>query len=172
MEKEGSSPGGDGSVPVKAAFGQLAVAVAVITTLDGSEPHGCTGMAWAEHASPPLLLTTLRSDGRTRQLVAATGRFGVNVLAEQQTDHVHRFAARLRTPASRFDGIPFRFGARLAVPLLEGCVASFECEVADIHPFGGHDIVVGRVAWASARDGGHPLVHCDGALWSLRRTGG
>ncbi|MGH3166169.1 MAG: flavin reductase family protein, partial [Trebonia sp.] len=60
----------------------------------------------------------------------------------------------------------------LAMPLLDGCVASFECEVADIHPFGGHDIVVGRVAWASAKSGGRPLVHYGGALWSLRRIGG
>ena len=49
---------------VQAGFGRLAVAVAIITTLDNGRPHGCTGMAWAEHATLPLLLTTLRSGGR------------------------------------------------------------------------------------------------------------
>jgi flavin reductase (DIM6/NTAB) family NADH-FMN oxidoreductase RutF len=56
---------------IRAGFGRLAVAVAVITTLEDGRPHGCTGMAWAEQVTPPLLLTTLRTGGRTRELVEA-----------------------------------------------------------------------------------------------------
>lgn len=144
------------------------MAVVVITTFDDGQPHGCTGMAWAEHVSPPLLLTTLRSNGRTRQLVAATGQFSVNVLAEQQVDHVSRFATKTRAKCSRFDGVPVRPGAVLGLPLLDGCAACFECEVVHIYPFGSHDIVVGRVASASHEDDRRTLVHCDGALWSLQ----
>ena len=157
---------------IRAGFGRLAVAVAVITTFDDGQPHGCTGMAWAEHASPPLLLTTLRAGGRTRELVRAAGRFGVNVLSEEQRAHVGKFAARSPEPGARFSGVPFSPGPVLGLPVLDGGVASFECEVEDSYPFGGHDIVVGRVAWASAVGEGRPVVHCDGHLWGLREAGG
>lgn len=119
---------------IRTGFGRLAVAVAIITTLDDGRPHGCTGMAWAEHATPPLLLTTLRSDGRTRELVGAARQFGI--------------------------------------PVLDGCLVSFECAVEDIYPFGGHGIVVGRVAWASAAGEEWPVVHYDGHLWGLREADG
>jgi flavin reductase (DIM6/NTAB) family NADH-FMN oxidoreductase RutF len=155
---------------IKAGFGKLAVAVAIITTLDDGQPHGCTGMAWAEHATPPVLLTTLQSGGRTRELVAAVRRFGVNVLSGEQQRYVRQFAARSAEPGGRFQGAPFSPGPVYGVPLLDGCVASFECEVQGIYPFGGHDIVVGRVAGAFAADAGRPVIHYNGRLWGLRET--
>ena len=153
---------------IRAGFGRLAVAVAVITTFDDGRPHGCTGMAWAEHAAPPLLLTTLQAGGRTRELVGAAGRFGVNVLSEKQRARVGKFAARSPQPGARFSGVPFSPGPVYGLPVLDGCVASFECEVEDIYPFGGHDIVVGRVAWACAVGEGWPVIHYDGRLRGLR----
>jgi 3-hydroxy-9,10-secoandrosta-1,3,5(10)-triene-9,17-dione monooxygenase reductase component len=155
---------------VRAGFGRLAIGVAVISTLDDKRPHGCTGMAWAEHAAPPLILTTLRTGGRTRELVGATGLFGVNVLSEQQRELARAFAARSAEPGDRFSGASYAPGPVRGVPLLDGCAASFECEVEDIYPFGGHDIVVGTVRWAAAGEG-LPLAHCDGHLWGLRETG-
>lgn len=157
---------------IRAGFGRLAVAVAVITALDDAAPHGCTGMAWAEHPAPPLLLTTLRAGGRTREVVGAAGRFGVNVLSGEQQALAGQFAARSAGPGARFAGVPFSAGPALGVPVLDGCVASFECEVSDIYPFGGHDIVVGRVAWASAAGQGEPAVYYDGRLRGLREAAG
>jgi flavin reductase (DIM6/NTAB) family NADH-FMN oxidoreductase RutF len=118
--------------------------------------------------APPLLLTTLRTGGRTRELVEAVRRFGVNVLSEEQRAYAGRFAARSKEPGARFAGVPFSPGPACGVPLLDGCVASFECEVEGIYPFGGHDIVVGRVASARWADEGWPVVHCGGRLWELR----
>lgn len=161
----------DQALTIRAGFGRIAVGVAIITTLDDGQPHGCTGMAWAEHATPPLLLTTLRTGGRTRELVGAVRWFGVNVLSEEQQSHVGKFAARSPEAGGRFAGVPFTPGPAYGVPLLDGCLASFECEVEDIYPFGGHDIIVGRVAWASAADEGRPVVHYDGHLWGLRESG-
>jgi flavin reductase (DIM6/NTAB) family NADH-FMN oxidoreductase RutF len=151
-----------------AVFSRLAVAVAVITTLDDGQPHGSTGMAWAEHGTPPLLLTTLRRGGHTRALVEAAGRFGVSILSERQRAYTRQFATREAAPGARFAGVPFTPGPALGVPLLDGCAAALECEVQDIYPFGGHDIVVARVASASAAEGEQPVVHYNGQLWELR----
>lgn len=153
---------------VRATFGRLAVAVSIITTLDGDRPHGCTGMAWAEHPDPPLVLTTLRRDGTTLEMVRASGVLGVNVLADTQQAYVRAFATRSREAGARFDGIAWRPGVVRGVPLLDDCVASFECEVRDVHPFGGHDIVVGEVVATGPHVDGGALVHYDGKSWSLR----
>ncbi|MQA77629.1 MAG: hypothetical protein GEV10_03950 [Streptosporangiales bacterium] len=154
---------------VRTGFNRLAVAVAIVSTFDGDEPHGSTGMAWAEHVDPPLVLTTLRRAGASRRLVEATGMFGVSVLDEGQDEYVRRFAAKSHRPGDRFDGVPYAPGPRLGLPLLDGCVATFECEVKDIHPFGGHDIVVGEAVSATASGDQRALVHYDGHLWALRR---
>lgn len=156
---------------IRAGFSRLAVAVAIITTFDDGRPHGCTGMAWAEHATPPLLLTTLQNGGRTRELVGAARQFGVNVLSAKQEPYVRKFAARSAEPGDRFSDVPFSPGPAHGLPVLAGCVASFECDVEGIYPFGGHDIVVGRVAWA-ATGAGSPVIHYDGRPWDLRETGG
>lgn len=153
---------------IKAGFGKLAVAVAIITTLDDGQPHGCTGTAWAEHATPPVLLTTLQTGGRTRDLVGAVRRFAVNVLSDEQQAYIRKFAAKSVAPGDRFQGVPFSPGPVYGVPVLDGCLASFECEVQGIYPFGGHDIVVGQVAWAAAVEDGRPVIHYDGRLRGLR----
>jgi flavin reductase (DIM6/NTAB) family NADH-FMN oxidoreductase RutF len=161
----------DQAAMAASVFGRLAVAVAVITALDDGQPYGSTGMAWAEHGTPPLLLTTLRRDGRTRALVEAAGSFGVNILSEQQRAYTRQFATREAAPGARFSGVPFTSGPALGVPLLDGCAASLECQVQDVYPFGAHDIVVGRVASATAAGSGRPVVHYDGRLWELREPG-
>lgn len=153
----------------RVAFGRLTVGVAIVTTLDGSVPHGSTGMAWAEHADPPLVLTTLKASGRTRSLVVAAGAFAVNVLGEGQQELVRTFAARSVTPGDRFQSVRYTLGSGLGMPLLSGCVASLECRVRDVHPFGGHDIVVGEVVSTVFGSAERPVVHYDGRLWSLRR---
>ena len=95
----------------------------------------------------------------------------MSVLSEDQRAYAGRFAARSPGPGGRFAGVPFTPGPAYGLPLLDGCLASFECEVRDTFPFGGHDIVVGRVAWASAAAAGQPVIHYDGHLWGLRAAG-
>ena len=96
----------------------------------------------------------------------------MNVLGDGQQALAGQFAARSPEPGARFAGVPFSPGPEFGVPVLDGCVVSFECEVSDIYPFGGHDIVVGRVAWASPAGEAGPVIHYDGRLRELREAGG
>jgi hypothetical protein len=95
----------------------------------------------------------------------------VNILAEDQRRYTRQFAAREAGPGARFAGVPFTAGSACGVPLLDGALAAFECEVRDIYPFGGHDIVVARVERAAGRDDGQPVVHYDGQLYGLAVPG-
>jgi flavin reductase (DIM6/NTAB) family NADH-FMN oxidoreductase RutF len=161
------------------AFARVPAAVAVITAGDLRAPHGSTGMAWAEAPEPPLLLTTLRRDGTARRLVEAAGYFGVSLLSGQQAGLTWQFADRRRAGHERFNGVEVAAGPVRGVPLLAGALASFECDVQAVYPFGEQDIVVGRVVGAQVGDeagppgGGAeeagPVIHYAGRLWRLSR---
>ena len=82
----------------------------------------------------------------------------IHVLADSQMDLCRAFSAS----AHAFDQADWR-ESESGVPLLEGCLARFECERVVTHDAGDHGIVVGRVTRASWREG-LPLVFCQGAF--------
>lgn len=151
---------------VEQAFQRIGIAAAVITVIEGGELHGSTGMAWAEHAEPPLLLTTLRRSGTTMRMVRSSGSFGVSVLAAEQHALVWALARSIGSE-DRLHGVDLTPGPALGIPLLGGSVARFECRVVDTYPFGGHDIVLGSVESASTSVEFLPVIHCAHRLWSL-----
>ena len=61
--------------------------------------------------------------------------------------------ARTSTVSPRFPGIPAQTGA----PLLDGVLATLECEVYQRIPSGDHEILVGEVLYTHVADG-DPLV--------------
>jgi flavin reductase (DIM6/NTAB) family NADH-FMN oxidoreductase RutF len=76
------------------------------------------------------------------------------VLAEEQRDIADRFA---RKGFDRFDGLAWSAGESGA-PLLEGALATMECEVRQRVAAGDHDILVGEMVGARVADGA-PLVY-------------
>jgi flavin reductase (DIM6/NTAB) family NADH-FMN oxidoreductase RutF len=158
------------AVVTEAMLANLPIGVAVITVATAGPPHGSTGMAWAEAADPPLLLTTLRRSGTTRRLVAEQRAFGVSLLSDSQSRLAWQFASKSGPAAERFAGAALMAGAARGIPLIDGSHLAFECDLEASYPFGQYDIVVGRVVSARARDN-QPLVHCGGRLWQLAAIG-
>ena len=154
------------SAVTEAVLGKLPIGVAVITVATPGPPHGSTGMAWAEAADPPLLLTTLRRSGTTRRLIAEQRAFGVSLLSDSQSQLTWQFASKSGPAAGRFAGAALLAGTARGIPLIDGSHLAFECDLEASYPFGQYDIVVGRVVSARAGDN-QPLVHGDGRLWRL-----
>jgi 3-hydroxy-9,10-secoandrosta-1,3,5(10)-triene-9,17-dione monooxygenase reductase component len=142
------------SVAIQQAFKRMATNVAVITVADDDGVHGCTANAWGESCEPPVLLVTLRRGGATQQRISRRGRFGVNLLADDQEQLARAFARR----GDRFSGVSSRRGEALGQPLLDGALATLECELAAQHPFGAYDILVGEVHGAGVRADAGPLL--------------
>jgi flavin reductase (DIM6/NTAB) family NADH-FMN oxidoreductase RutF len=85
----------------------------------------------------------------------AAGHFCVNVLSAEQASLCRRFA----TPEpDKFAGVAWTAGAG-GVPVLEGCVATFECSTAFNNWGGDHVILVGRVERFTTRDAPALLFH-------------
>jgi len=105
-----------------------------------------------------MLLVCLNADSRTCEAVNATGRFAVNILAENQGHLAERFA-RPGT-ADKFTGLQPRTGLTGA-PLLPGALAVVECRVAEVVSGGTHRVFLGEVVHAETTEGS-PLAYFRG----------
>jgi flavin reductase (DIM6/NTAB) family NADH-FMN oxidoreductase RutF len=148
----------------RSALARLATNVAIVTASDGAVPHGVTANGWGESADPPLVLVTLTVGSRTLPIVRRSGRFAVNVLAADQEGLARAFARREDRPGSRFDGVDYRTVE--GCPILAGSLATVVCQLESEAPFGGQEIVVGRIVHAESRDG-EPLIFFDRAFRRL-----
>lgn len=151
---------------IAAAFSLIATNVAVVTLRDDQGDHGATANVWAEPCAPPLLLLTLQREGHTIGRVKKAKKFAINLLSADQGATAKRFAG---PRDQRFVGIQFRHG-RLGQPILEGCLAVFECRLEAMHAFGDHDIVVGTVV-AARGSSQNPLLHFRKGFHALTPVG-
>src|SRR6476619_6011647 len=137
--------------------------VVVITTSDDGTPHGMTVSAVSSLSlDPPMLLVCLHSASGTQEAVRRSGRFAVNILAEDQGALAERFA---KPAANKFEGVAVRSG-RTGVPLLEGALAVVECHVTEAVAGGTHRVFLGEVRHAEATEGS-PLAYFRGKFGKL-----
>jgi len=95
-----------------------------------------------------------------------TGAFAVNILKEDQKEISIQFATR---NGDRWGETSHAIGTT-GVPLLNGCLATIECDVETTYAGGDHVIVVGRVRVLSSTQGGQPLVHFRSAYAELGKA--
>ena len=160
---EQAAPGFDGTV-FRRVIGNFMSGVVVITTSHDGQPHGMTVSAVSSLSlDPPMLLVCLHSGSGTQEAVRSSGRFAVNILAEDQGHLAERFARSGAT--DKFDGVPIRIG-HTGVPLLEGALAVVECRVAEAVTGGTHRVFLAQVMYAEATDGS-PLAYFRGKFGKL-----
>jgi flavin reductase (DIM6/NTAB) family NADH-FMN oxidoreductase RutF len=133
------------------ALGQFATGVTVICTRapDGRYIGFTANSFKSVSLDPPLIVWSLAHGGGNRAAFETASRYAVNVLAHDQVELARRFS---RPHADRFAGVPYRIGAAGA-PLIEGCVAWFECRHHAIHRAGDHVLFIGEVDTCERRPG-------------------
>ena len=112
-----------------------------------------------------LSIVDLSPDGR-QPMVSASGHFVVNLLAEDQAHLGNRFAGKLD---NQFDGIGYTLSDRGA-PIIDGAVATLECETVGATDFGTHTIFIGKVL-KGTRSEVLPLLYHDGGYKGITRRG-
>jgi 3-hydroxy-9,10-secoandrosta-1,3,5(10)-triene-9,17-dione monooxygenase reductase component len=134
------------SVEFRAAIGQFATGVTIVTTLDGDQPAGITVNAFASMSlDPPLVSIALDHRRFIVPFIDAGGRFAVNVLAEDQQWLSDCFAgANVMPNRDAFCGASWRPGAT-GMPLIAGAITHIECQVAQRIELGDHIVFVGSV---------------------------
>jgi len=127
----------------KRALGRFATGVTVVTTVDrAGAPQGLTVNSFTSVSlDPPLVLFCLDRAAGCFDVFAEASHFAVNILALDQSALSDRFASLV---GDRFNGAAFRVGAT-GCPVIAGALAAMECEIAQRHDGGDHEILVGRV---------------------------
>jgi flavin reductase (DIM6/NTAB) family NADH-FMN oxidoreductase RutF len=125
--------------------GLFASGVTVVTTVHEGQLRGITVSAFAAVSlNPPLVLICLANESESREWIAGSSVFAVNILNDEQEFLSERFAARAPIVNARFEGVPYHT-AITGSPILDGSIAWYDCRVEATHDGGDHTIFVGRV---------------------------
>jgi len=145
-------------------LGHFPSGIAVVTGLDAGEPVGLAVSSFTSVSLDPALVGFFpaRSSSSWPRIERA-GAFAVNVLGEHQEDLCRAFAT---SGSDKFDGVGWRPGDTGA-PVLDGAIASIECELAEVTDAGDHLFVLGRVRTLSSTPGRGPLVFFRGGYARL-----
>jgi flavin reductase (DIM6/NTAB) family NADH-FMN oxidoreductase RutF len=138
-------------------MGHFATGITVVTTLEDDRPQGITVNALSSVSlDPALVMIALDRRRFITPKVRARGQFAVNVLGEYQQAISDCFAGAPVTPdREAFCGAAWTPG-ELGLPLLDGAIATLECETVGTYSAGDHDLFIGRVV-SLASDPRNPL---------------
>jgi len=100
----------------------------------------------------------------TTEHFAGSRRFAVHVLAADQRD----ICAKIIDSKTAISDVPTHL-SHCGMPIIEGALASFECNLEATHDAGDHVIVVGLVTKAHQNDG-TPLVFHKGKFGEFTAT--
>ena len=152
------TPGPETARDFRDALGRYATGVTVVTTQSDLGPLGITANSFASVSlDPPLVLWSPARASRRFPAFADCAHFAIHVLGEEQENVCRQFSRE----GTDFGGLDWTTGDA-GTPLINGCLARFECETAARHDGGDHLIIVARVTRAAWR-GGDPLVFSSGA---------
>ena len=145
-------------------LGRFPTGVTVVTTRDAKgRPVGMTASSVASVSlDPPLLLVSVAHDNDMHPALRAAHRFVVNVLAADQEAISRRFA---EDHANRFDGVGYHETDH-GLPVLEGVLASIECDKQAEAPGGDHTVFFGLVTGGAVSDR-RPLLYYRGGYAGL-----
>ncbi len=151
----------------RGTFRSWTTGVALLTVRAGDELFAKTVSSLCSLSlDPPLVSVAVDLRSPLVDAVRESGHYAVSVLNDRQHGLARRFAAPGAGRAlGLFTGAPMRTETTGA-PVLEDCLAWFDCRLHDVLPGGDHALLVGRVVGAQGLPG-EPLVHHDARFHSL-----
>jgi flavin reductase (DIM6/NTAB) family NADH-FMN oxidoreductase RutF len=140
----------------KLAMSHFASGVTIVTTEHDGKPYGMTVASFASLSlRPPLVLVCIEKSVKSHDAIAAAKKFGVSILADDQSGVSGKFASK---SDDKFTGTDVRHGI-LGIPLISGAVCAIECTVQSELPGGDHTIFVGEVVDVQTTEEKAPLIY-------------
>ncbi|MEL6465974.1 MAG: flavin reductase family protein [Pseudomonadota bacterium] len=156
------TPDADSSRELRDAFGKFATGVTVITVPSADGPIAIVANSFSSVSlDPALVLWSVDRAARRFPYFEMADHYAIHVLAAEQQDVCKR-AAR---DAQMLRDHPHSLNAD-GVPLIDHCLARFECRRVAAHDAGDHVIIVGQVQRTEMRDG-QPLTFFGGDFGSV-----
>ena len=128
------------------AWGNFATGVSLITTVEeNGSVHGMTANGIASVSLEPMLaMVCVGHSAKTYPILESTGKFGINILAEEQKA-IGEYYAKSDPPSGIISPAMFRF-TETGTPFLEGSLASMDCQIVNAHKEGDHTVFIGEVS--------------------------
>ena len=104
----------------------------------------------------PRVLVEIQKRNHTHGLIAATGRFAINVLPREQWRLVRLFGFQSQRDGDKFQGVAWRAGPH-GLPLLDAAFATLLCRVANAMDGGDITVYLASVEDAHLRPDGAPV---------------
>src|SRR6266849_1382855 len=168
LNSSGNNMSGVDPAQFRQLLGRFATGVTVVTARDpGGRPVGMTASSVASVSlEPPLVLVSVDRTNDMYPALQVAKRFVLNVLAADQEAISRRFAEE---HPNRFDSIGYRETVH-GIPVLEGVLASIECEKQAETPGGDHTVFFGLVTGGAVSDR-RPLLYYRGGYAGLGSGG-
>jgi flavin reductase (DIM6/NTAB) family NADH-FMN oxidoreductase RutF len=132
----------------RAAMGNLAAAVSVVTTIHDGGPHGTTVSAFSSLSmDPPMMVVSLDNTSNLLAKIEVGSRIGVNVLAAHQDQIAVRFAGK---GDDKFLDVPWQLED--GAPALRDRHAWIGLTVDRLVTAGDHTLVLGAVESADSSE--------------------
>lgn len=149
------TPTADTARDFRAALGRFATGVTVVTA---PGPVGITVNSFASVSlDPPLVLWSPALASRRFKAFEGAERYAIHVLGKHQHAIGHGFVR----DGAAFEELDWHLSDH-GVPLIDDCLARFECRRHAIHEGGDHAIIVGEVERCTL-GAGEPLIFSSGA---------
>lgn len=155
------TPDAESSRKLRDAFGKFATGVTVITAPSVDGPVAIVANSFSSVSlDPALVLWSVDKAARRYPYFEAADHYAIHILAAEQQD-LCQLTAR---DAHVLNQHPHDINAD-GVPLIDHCLARFECRRVAAHEAGDHMIIVGQVQRTQMRDG-QPLTFFAGTFGS------
>ncbi len=161
--KQSFVPAPDNTRLLRDAFGRFATGVTIVTAACDKGAVAITANSFSSVSlSPPLVLWSPDKTSRRFPYFETAQHFAIHVLAADQDDLCWQvakdaFGLNQLVLERNEDG----------VPLLDNCLARFECTRSALHDAGDHMIVLGHVDRATMREGGDALTFYNGQMGQI-----
>jgi flavin reductase (DIM6/NTAB) family NADH-FMN oxidoreductase RutF len=144
---------------LRTALGSFGTGVTVVTSGNfQSRLVGVTANSFSSVSlEPHIVLWSLVSSSPSLEVFDATGRFVINVLALEQMNLSKQFS---KTLEDKFAGVEYTEGLG-DLPVIQNCVATFECKTIQRTVVGDHVLFLGQVE-NYVYENKTPLLFCQG----------
>ncbi|MEM6760688.1 MAG: flavin reductase family protein [Pseudomonadota bacterium] len=157
------APDAENGRKLRDAFGKFATGITLITCAGTDGPITIVANSFSSVSiDPALVLWCLDHASNRYDPFANAQHYAIHVLHAGQTDLCNA-AAKDAQALTAADVSVNSHG----VPLIEDCLARFECRRVAVHVAGDHDIIVGAVDRVHMQDGA-PLTFYGGKIGALK----
>jgi flavin reductase (DIM6/NTAB) family NADH-FMN oxidoreductase RutF len=134
------------SMSFKAALRSVSGSVSIVTSGRAPKRHGLTVTAACSlSAEPPTVLICVNKSAGAHDTIVQSKSFGWNVLTPSQMGLAKRFSGMDGSKGDvRFEDDNWT-ALVTGVPILNGSLCSFDCQVIGAHPVGTHTVFFGAV---------------------------